>query len=144
MVMYFLWVGLGLFLIIISSIYIIQMFNDRKIPFSKGIKAIASLSLGILLLMITLPSLKYIVLREYVQLDGACVIDIDSSARTADASFKMLDTGEIYSFRDIPALDIYGKKAPYYCTLTVTKDHEWEIGYKIYDLKTKELIVSSE
>jgi len=142
--MYFLMFGLGIVFFSISLIYIIQMYDDRKITFSKGSKTIAILSLGIFLLIITLPSLKYILFREYVQLDGACAIDIDTSARTAEASFEILDTGEIFSFRDIPELDIYGKKAPYYCTLTVTKDHNWEIGYKIYDLKTKELIVSNE
>ncbi|MCT4476955.1 hypothetical protein N0U24_07220 [Peribacillus frigoritolerans] len=56
----------------------------------------------------------------------------------------MLDTGEMFTFNDIPALDAYGKSIPYYCEVTVTKDHMFEIGYKIYDAKTRKLILTSE
>ncbi|MBT2724439.1 hypothetical protein [Bacillus sp. ISL-46] len=92
----------------------------------------------------TLPSLKYVVLKEYDVVSGKCVIEIDSSGRSSEADFNMLDTGEMFTFNDIPALDAYGKSIPYYCKVTVTKDHMFENGYKIYDAKTRKLILTSE
>ena len=83
-------------------------------------------------------------LKEYDVVKGICVIDIDTSSRTPDATFRMLQTDDIFSFRELPELDTYGKKVPYYCQLTVTKDHRWEIAYEIYDAKTKELLQTSE
>jgi hypothetical protein len=100
--------------------------------------------MGVLLLAVTLPSLRYVLLKEYDTVSGKCVVEISSSGLSSDASFKMLDTNEIYTFRDIPALDAYGKSIPYYCELTVTKDHMFEIRYKIYDVKTRKLIVKSD
>ncbi|MEH7484929.1 hypothetical protein V7157_28440 [Neobacillus drentensis] len=96
--------------------------------------------IGVLLLMVTLPSLKYVVQKEFDVVSGKCVIDIDSSGRSSEADFKMLNTDEMFTFRDIPALDAYGKSIPYFCKVTVTKDHMFEIGYKIFDAKTRKLI----
>lgn len=56
----------------------------------------------------------------------------------------MQDTDEIFTFRDIPKLDAYGKSVPYYCKVTVTKDHNFEVSYKIYNSKTRKLILASE
>ncbi|MFS0780214.1 hypothetical protein [Bacillus sp. 1P06AnD] len=86
---------------------------------------------------VTVPSLKYVILKEYDVVRGECVITVDTSGRSSEADFEMVDTGDIYFFDGIPDLDAYGKAVPYYCELTVTKDHMVEIGYKIYDLKTK-------
>ncbi|QKE72830.1 hypothetical protein HPK19_08435 [Arthrobacter citreus] len=55
----------------------------------------------------------------------------------------MLDSDEVFSFRNIPKLDAYGKSIPYYCKVTVTKDHNVEISYKIYNPKTQKLILAS-
>lgn len=144
MVMYFLMLSLGIIFLLISVIYIVQMYKDRNYSLIKIGKTLVGLSIGIFLLLITFPSLKYIMLKEYVEVSGECIIEIDDSARYADARFEMLDTGEVYSFDNIPELDAYGKKVPYYCTLTVTKDNKWEIGYKIYNVNTKKLIISDE
>ncbi|MDN3015449.1 hypothetical protein PH210_04395 [Paenibacillus sp. BSR1-1] len=104
-------------------------------------KIFGTFFISVLLLVVTLPSLKYVVLKEYDVVSGKCVIEIDSSGRSSEADFKMLDTDEIFSFKDIPALDAYGKSIPYYCKVTVPKDHMVEISYKIYDFKTRKLIV---
>ncbi|WP_176526073.1 hypothetical protein [Bacillus sp. AFS001701] len=56
----------------------------------------------------------------------------------------MQDTDEIFTFRDIPKLDAYGRSVPYYCKVTVTKDHNFEVSYKIYNSKTRKLILASE
>ncbi|MCM3363708.1 hypothetical protein ACTQ5K_13840 [Niallia sp. Sow4_A1] len=49
----------------------------------KAAKTIGVLLLGILLLTFTLPSLKYMLFKEYDVVKGECVIDIDSSGRSA-------------------------------------------------------------
>ena len=108
------------------------------------VKCLGYLFIGVLLLAVTLPSLKYIVLKEYDVVSGKCVIEIDSSGRSSEADFNMLNTGEVFTFKDIPDLDAYGKSIPYYCRVTVTKDHNFEIGYKIYDAKTRKLILTSK
>jgi hypothetical protein len=38
----------------------------------------------------------------------------------------------------------YGRAVPYYCEVTVTKDHEFEVSYKIYDAKSRDLILTCE
>ncbi|SMQ78070.1 hypothetical protein SAMN05444673_3224 [Bacillus sp. OV166] len=108
------------------------------------VKCLGYLFIGVLLLAVTLPSLKYVVLKEYDVVSGKCVIEIDSSGRSSEADFNMLNTGEVFTFKDIPDLDAYGKSIPYYCRVTVTKDHNFEIGYKIYDGKTRKLILTSK
>ncbi|WLR42298.1 hypothetical protein LC087_16480 [Bacillus carboniphilus] len=72
------------------------------------------------------------------------MIEIDSSGRSSLTSIKMLDTEEFFDFMDIPNLGSYGRDVPYYCEVTVTKDHLVEIDYKIFDPKSKELLQTSE
>lgn len=120
------------------------MYMDREFKFINIAKMILSLAIGALCLWVTLPSLKYMLHKDYDVVKGNCVIDITSSGRSADASFEMLDSGEVFSFMEIPELDAYGKTIPYYCEITVTKDHMFEIAYKIYDVKTRKLILDSK
>ncbi|WP_141546876.1 hypothetical protein [Bacillus sp. AFS053548] len=120
------------------------MFIDRVYSLVKISKSIGCLLLGVLLLAFTLPSLKYVVFKQYDVVSGRCVIEIDSSSRTSEADFDMQDTNEIFTFRDIPNLDAYGRLVPYYCKVTVTKDHNFEVSYKIYNSKTRKLILASE
>lgn len=68
----------------------------------------------------------------------------NSSSRTSEADFDIQDSDEIFTFRDIPKLDAYGRSVPYYCKVTVTKDHNFEVSYKISDSKTRKLILASE
>lgn len=92
----------------------------------------------------TLPSLKYMVLKEYDVVEGECSIEISTSGRSADATLHMVDTDEYFSFPDIPGLDAYGQAIPYYCEVTVSKDHVFEIRYKIFDIETGKFLVSNE
>lgn len=135
---------LGALFVIGAIIAFIVMYGDKDYPLLNVAKTLGSLLLGVLILAITLPSLKYVVLKEYDVVSGKCVIEIDSSGRSSEADFKMLNTDEMFPFRDIPALDAYGKSVPYYCDVTVTKDHKVEISYKIYDVKTRKLILTSK
>lgn len=134
----------GVFLIIGAVFIFIPMFIDRVYSLVNIGKSLGCLLLGVLLLAITLPSLKYVVFKQYDVVSGRCVIEIDNSSRTSEADFDMQDTDEIFTFRDIPKLDAYGKSIPYYCKVTVTKDHNFEVSYKIYDIKTRKLILTSE
>jgi len=144
MLMYYFMLILGVLMVIGAAFFFIAIYVDKEYPLSIVGKSLGSFLLGVLLLWITLPSLKYVVLKEYDVVSGKCVIEIDSSSRTSEADFKMLDTDDIFTFRDIPELDAYGKSIPYFCEVTVTKDHMFEISYKIYDSKTRKLILTSE
>ncbi|WP_223595615.1 hypothetical protein [Neobacillus bataviensis] len=144
MVVYYLMLILGSLFVIGAVIALIVMFGTKDFRLLNVGKYLGILCFGGLLLAITLPSLKYVVLKKYDVVSGTCVITIDSSGRSPEADFKMLQTDEIYSFRDIPALDAYGKSIPYYCEVTVTKDHMFEISYKIFDVKTRKLILTSK
>ncbi|WP_342430322.1 hypothetical protein [Neobacillus sp. FSL H8-0543] len=144
MVFFYVMLILGALFVISAVFLFIVIYVDRDYSLLNVVKCIGMLLIGVLLLAVTLPSLKYIVLKEYDVVSGKCVIDINSSGRSSEADFKMLDTDEFFTFRDIPALDAYGKSIPYYCEVTVTKDHMFEIGYKIYDAKTQKLILTSK
>ena len=144
MFFYYLMLILGVLFVIAAVFAFIFMYGDKNYPFLNVGKSLLSFLFGVLLLTVTLPSLKYVVLKEYDVVSGKCVIEIDSSGRSSEADFEMLNTDEMFTFRDIPELDAYGKSIPYYCEVTVTKDHMFEIGYKIYDAKTKKLILTSE
>jgi hypothetical protein len=141
---YYLMLIIGVFSIIYAVFIFIYMYGDKGFAILQAGKVLGLLLFGALLLIITLPSLKYVVLKQYDVVSSKCVIEIDSSGRSSEADFKMLDTDEIFTFKDIPDLDAYGKSIPYYCKVTVTKDHNFEIAYKIFDAKTKKLIVKSD
>lgn len=144
MFVYYLMLFIGTLLVIIALFGFIEMFREKAYPLLKIGKSILSLIMGVLILAVTIPSLKYVVMKEYDIVSGECVIEIDSAGRSSLADFKMLNSEEIFIFSDIPDLDAYGRSVPYYCEVTVTKDHMVEIGYKIYDVKTRKLILTSE
>ncbi len=126
---------------IMAVIVFIFMYVEKEFPLIMVAKTVAAFLVGVLLLIVTLPSLKYIIQKDYDVIRGDCTIEVSSSGRSAEATFNMIDTDEQYSFTEIPALDAYGKAIPYYCKVTVTKDHMVEIGYEIYEAKSKKLIL---
>lgn len=136
---YFLF-SLGVLIVIGSAIFFIRMYRKREIKFWPTIKMLSGFLIGLLLLWMTVPSLKYVITKDFDVVNGKCTIEISSSGRSSD--FNMLHTDEQFNFNEIPELDAYGKSIPYYCEVTVTKDHMWTMDYKIYDLKTGKLIDS--
>jgi hypothetical protein len=140
--MYYYMLIVGIVLVLASVLSFIQIYLKKEYIFLSLGKAILALLLGILILIITLPSLKYMLLKEYDVVKGSCTIEIASSGRSSEATFHMLDTDEWFSFTQIPELDAYGKSIPYYCEATVTKDHKVEIGYKIFDINSRDLLTS--
>lgn len=142
--MYYLMLTVGILLTLLAAFYAFQMVNHKTYDLLTILRAGIALVFGVFLLAITIPSLKHMLLKEYDLVKGKCTIEITSSRRHAESTFEMLETGNRYSFNSIPSLDAYGKKIPYYCELTVTKDHKFEVGYKVYDVDSKELILSSD
>ncbi|QHJ69935.1 hypothetical protein [Planococcus halotolerans] len=142
--MYYLLLAFGLLFAIAAPGGFIYMYMTRKFKFLRSIQLIGIFLLGILLLTMTLPSLKYMVLKQYDVVEGECRIEISTSGRSADATLHMVDADEYFSFPDVPGLDAYGLDIPYYCEVTVSKDHVFEIQYKIFDVKTGNLLVSNE
>ena len=125
-----------------SAIFFIRMYRKREIKFWSTIKMLSGFLMGLLILWMTVPSLKYVITKDFDVVNGKCTIEISSSGRYSNSIFNMLQTEEQFSFNEIPELDAYGKSIPYYCEVTVTKDHMWTMDYKIYDLKTRKLIDS--
>ncbi|CAH0319224.1 hypothetical protein [Peribacillus butanolivorans] len=118
------------------------MYIEREIEFWQTIKMLGGFLVGLLLLWMTIPSLKDVITKDFDVVNGKCTIEISSSGRSSDSTFNMFNTDEQFSFMEIPDLDAYGKSIPYYCEITVTKDRMWEMDYKIYDLKTGKLMDS--
>lgn len=118
------------------------MYVNREMKFLLTIKTLGAFLMGLLLLWVTIPSLKYVIMKDFDVVTGTCTIEISSSGRSSDSTFNMIDTDDQFSFSEIPELDAYGKSIPYYCEITVTQDQMWEIDYKIYDLKTRKLMDS--
>ena len=83
----------------VAVFVIIAMYIDKDYSLLGVGKILGYLLIGILFLMVTLPSLKYVVLKEYDVVSGICVIEIDSSGRSSEADFKMLDTDEMFFFQ---------------------------------------------
>lgn len=142
--MYYFILILGALFVPCSVVFFIYMYVNKELTLLNAGKTIGAFLLGVLMLVITLPSLKYMLLKEYDVVKGDCVIEISSSGRSAEATLDMLDTNELFSFTHIPELDAYGKSIPYYCEVTVSKDHMFEIGYKIYDVNSRQLLLTSE
>lgn len=138
---YFLF-SLGVLIVIGSAIFLILMYRKREIKFWSTIKMLSGFLIGLLILWMTVPSLKYVIMKDFDVVNGKCTIEISSSGRSSDSTFNMLQTDERFNFNEIPELDAYGKSIPYYCEVTVTKDRMWTMAYKIYDLKTRKLIDS--
>ncbi|MGE7794092.1 hypothetical protein [Lysinibacillus fusiformis] len=139
--MYYLVLILGLLFVIMAVIVFIFMYVEKEFPFIMVAKTVAAFLVGVLLLIVTVPSLKYMIQKDYDVIRGDCTIEVSSSRRSAKATFNMIDTDEQYSFTEIPTLDAYGKSIPYYGKVTVTKDHMVEIGYEIYESKSHKLIL---
>lgn len=125
-----------------GTIFFIALYKKREITCWSTIKMLLAFLIGLLLLWMTAPSLKYMVTKDFDLVTGQCTIEIISSGRSASSTFHMLSAEEQFSFDGIPELDAYCKAIPYYCEVTVTKDRMWMTDYKIYDLKTEKLIDS--
>ncbi|MCZ2260953.1 hypothetical protein [Sporosarcina sp. G11-34] len=144
MAVFYIMLIVGTFSTLMAVILFGFMLVEKNFTLLNIVKTAGALLLGVFLLVITLPSLKYILLEEYDVIGGDCTIDITSSGRSTEVTLEMLDTGDAFIFFGIPALDAYGKSIPYYCEVIFTQDHEFEMGYKIYDVSSRELMVTGK
>jgi len=142
--LYYIVLSIGLLLVLSQAILLIFMYQDKELLSFDAFKSLFGFLVGVTLLVLTLPSLKSVIQKDYDVISGDCTIEVSSSGRSAEASFNMIDTNEQYYFSEIPELDAYGKSIPYYCKVTVTKDHIFEIGYEIYDAKSRKLISKND
>ncbi|KAB7667156.1 hypothetical protein [Bacillus sp. B1-b2] len=143
MLHYYLILFLGSIFVIVALDAFINIFWKKNYTLLKVGKFLGIFLLGVLMLVVTMPSLKYVVLKDYDVVNGKCIIEIDTQGRSSSANFSILNTDKKFTYDDIPDLEAYGKSIPYYCELTITKDHLVEISYKIYDEKTRKLILKS-
>ncbi|RDB34207.1 hypothetical protein [Exiguobacterium sp. RIT594] len=134
----------GIICIVLSVLLYFWLREDNGIEFSLFFRLVLLCLLGVGLIWYTVPSLKYIVYHDYVTTKGMCTVEYDdqSSPRTIDLYYD--ETGDYFSFLDRADLGAYGPDVPYTCHVTTTKDHEFEISYRIYDFKTDKLLYSSE
>ncbi|QKE74803.1 hypothetical protein HPK19_19610 [Arthrobacter citreus] len=144
MLIYYIFLLCGVLLVIAAIYTFITMYVDNSFSTLIVGGCFGFLAIGGIFLFATLPSLKYMIFKEYVVVSGNCVVKVDSSGSHSEVDIEMLDTKEVFTFRDVPTLDAYGKSFPYFCGVTVTKDHKFEISYKIYDAKTRKLLVTSK
>jgi len=126
----------------LHGILLIILYQDKELISFEGFKALFVFLIGVLFLVVTTPSLKSIIQKDYDVISGDCTIEVNSAGRRASATFNMIDTDEQYYFNEIPELDAYGKSIPYYCKIAVTKDHKLEI--EIYDVKSRKLILKND
>jgi type IV secretory pathway TraG/TraD family ATPase VirD4 len=119
------------------------MIKKRQLTFWSAFKLLTSFLLGALMLSMTAPSFKYVITKDFSVVSSECTITQSSSVRSTSTIFNLSQTAEQFTFDTIPEIEAYGKSIPYYCEVTVTKDHKWAIHYKIYDLATREIIDSS-
>lgn len=142
--LYYFILVLGILFVASAAGYFIYTYIKREFALLGMVKAVGIFLLGTLLLMMTLPILKSMLLKEYDVFQGECRIEITPFGRGAEATFSMLDIDEQFTFPDIPELNAYGKSVPYYCEVTVSKDHLYGINYKIFDAGSHKLLIQSE
>lgn len=146
MVDYYLVLLVGIVMAAGSIFLFITMVKDRIFPFLRILKTLGLFVVGIGLLVFTVPDLKSIVAKDYDKLEGKCTIDTAKSGRhhTTKTYFDMVYLDEKIMSKGKPELPAYGEANPYYCEITVSKNHQFEMDYKVYDWKTRELLETSD
>ncbi|ASI35324.1 MULTISPECIES: hypothetical protein [unclassified Exiguobacterium] len=134
----------GIVCVVLSVLLHFWFREDTGIEFSLFFRLVLLCLFGVGLVWYTTPSLKYVFYHDYATTKGMCTVEYDdqSSPRTIDLYYD--ETGDYFSFFDRADLGAYGPDVPYTCHVTTTKDHAFEIFYRIYDFKTGKLLYSSE
>ncbi|WP_096550802.1 hypothetical protein [Ureibacillus thermosphaericus] len=151
-VMYYSMLIIGALLLLVTVRLLIELFKTKEHKGAMLFLIILVGFMGSLLFFGNLPTLKYVLTKDYEVIKGECVFEMDSSHLGFSFDMKMLDTNEDYFFAtdaelafDEPSKIMdYGIENTFYCEVTVTKDHELKIHHKIYDPDTGKLIISGE
>ncbi|MFF2755389.1 hypothetical protein ACFVR1_16745 [Psychrobacillus sp. NPDC058041] len=72
--MYYIMLIAGALFVLFAIFLFIYMYVDKEFAFLNVAKTIGAFLIGVLLLVITLPSLKYMILKEYDVVSGDCSI----------------------------------------------------------------------
>ncbi|OIN66086.1 hypothetical protein BLD48_12560 [Exiguobacterium sp. KRL4] len=139
---YFLILLLGVSFVLPACYFLVLHFDNQQYAFLKKLKWTGVLLLGLLCLWITVPNFTEMLSRDYRILEGSCILEPSESKRTS-IDITLTETNDMFSFRDGPDLDAYGKKVPYYCRVTTTRNQAFEIDYRVYDKDTKKLLYAN-
>lgn len=131
---------IGILLFFGTVVYTVFCIKDRSITILSSLKTGVFFIAGIALLWMTVPDLKAIVFKEFVEVNGSCTIDKNHGRHRSNLSVTMVGLQESFTFQNNPELNAYGSAVVYDCTLKVTKDHVFGISYEIYDKETKKLV----
>ena len=118
------------------------MVRKRTLNGLSFVKLLLVAGVGTFLLIMTVPSLQYIVTKDFITVTGTCTIDINSSGRSSTTYFHFIETDERFQFDELPDLTAYGTSIPYSCSVLVTKDLAWEMGYSVSDMETGEVLAT--
>ncbi|QNR21066.1 hypothetical protein HNY42_09005 [Exiguobacterium sp. Helios] len=133
---------LGVSFFLPACYLLVLHFDNKQHSFFKKLKWTGILLIGLLCLWMTMPSFTEMVFRDYRVLEGACVLEPSESKRTS-IDITLTETNDTFSFRDAPDLEAYGKKVPYYCRMTTTRNQAFEINYRVYEKDTKKLLYAN-
>lgn len=133
---------LGIAFVLPACYILVLRFGNRQYAFLKKLKWTGVLFLGLLCLWMTMSSFTEMVFRDYRVLESACVLEPSESKGTS-IDITLTETNDTFSFRDGPYLEAYGKKVPYYCQVTTTRNQEFAIDYRVYDKNTKKLLYTN-
>ncbi len=133
---------LGVSFFLPACYLLVLHFDNKQHSFFKKLKWTGILLIGLLCLWMTMPSFTEMVFRDYRVLEGSCILEPSESKGTS-IDITLTETNDTFSFRDAPDLEAYGKKVPYYCRVTTTRNQAFEIDYRIYDKNTKKLLYAN-
>lgn len=133
---------LGVSFFLPACYLLVLHFDNKQHSFFKKLKWTGILLLGLLCLWVTVPSFTEMVFRDYRVMEGSCFLEPSESKGTS-VEITLTETNNTFSFRDVPDLDAYGKKIPYYCQVTTTRNGDFEIDYRVYDQDTKKLLYAN-
>lgn len=142
MVIFYFLFGLGVAAFLGSVGACIHMVRKRTLNGLSFVKLLLIAGVGTFLLIMTVPSLQYIVTKDFITVTGTCTIDINSSGRSSTTYFHFIETDERFQFDELPDLTAYGTSIPYSCSVLVTKDLAWEMGYSVSDMETGEVLAT--
>lgn len=138
--MFYVVLGIGTIMFIFSVVAFILSLLDGEAGLFSYIKIFGAFLLSILLLSLTLPSLKQVVTKDYVMTSGICTVDYAISSRNNMTYYLDFENGESFNFENGPYIDAYGEKYKYYCEVHQTRNKKVDIDYKVYEKKGGKLI----
>lgn len=137
--MFYVILGIGTVGFILSVVLLILSLLDGVTHWFSYVKIFGVFLVSILLLYVTLPSLKQVLTKDFVTTSGICTVDYADSGRNM-SYYLDFENGQSFNFEDGPYIDAYGEKYKYYCEVRQTRNEKVDIDYKVYEKKDGKLI----